>query len=212
MFFSLALAESLVSEPGDITSILARLREGKPEAYNELMPLVYRELRDIAGRYMNRERPDHTLQATALVNEAYMRLLGQTQVQWQGRAHFFAVASQAMRRILIEHARKKSRRNNGPRRQLVDLEQLAAPPSEGSLDLLELDEQLDKLEGIDPRKTRVMELRLFGGLTLEETAEVLGVTRRTVDRDWKFAKTWLYQRLVREKREGEAEADDEPQA
>jgi RNA polymerase sigma factor (TIGR02999 family) len=158
------------------------------------MPLVYEELRALAESYLQRERPDHTLQATALVHEAYMRLVKQEEVEWQSRAHFFAVAAQAIRRILVDHARGHLSAKRGGDRKRVRLDQDLALP-EPDLDLLALDEALEELARLHERQARIVELRFFGGLSLKEVAEYLGLSSRTIDGDWYMARAWLRSKL-----------------
>lgn len=176
----------------DVTRLLKNWGKGDSAALDQLMPIVYAELRTIAARYLRRERRDHTLQPTALVNEAYLRLVDQKQVEWQNRAHFVGVAAQMMRRILVDHAKSHSRAKRGGGAQRVTLDEAVAVVEGRADDLLELDEALTALEAFDPRKSRVVEMRYFGGLSVEETAEVLKVSVITVARDWKLAKAWLY--------------------
>ena len=152
----------------------------------------------MADRYLRQELPGHSLQPTALVHEAYLRLIDQTQVSWQNRAHFFGVAAQMMRRILVDHARTKHRNKRGGSTRTVSLDEVLDVGRGKPADLVALDETLDALAGIDPRKSRVVELRFFGGLSVDETAEVLEVSPQTVMRDWKLAKAWLYQQIKRE--------------
>jgi RNA polymerase sigma-70 factor (ECF subfamily) len=161
-----------------------------------LMPLVYDELRRIAGRYMRRERKDHTLQTTALVNEAYLRMVGQQHVDWQNRAHFFAVAASIMRHLLVDHARANGRVRRGSNPQQVTLDETAIISEQKGEELLALDEALTKLNEIDERKVKIVELRYFSGLSGEETAEVLGVSEITIKREWLKAKAWLYRELT----------------
>jgi RNA polymerase sigma factor (TIGR02999 family) len=172
-------------------------RRGDQAALEELAPLVYAELRRLAHRQMRRERPGHTLQTTALVNETYLRLVDSKRVRWQNRAHFFAVCAQLMRRILVDHARARRSLKRGGDAVHVTLEDapVGSPPPDA--DLLALDEALTRLAGIDMRKSRVVELRHFGGLSVEETAEALEVSTDTVMRDWKMAKLWLLRELKR---------------
>jgi RNA polymerase sigma-70 factor, ECF subfamily len=174
-----------------VTGLLLAWSEGEQAALDKLVPLVYAELRRIARRYMHRERPGHTLQTTALVNEAYLRLIDASQVRWQDRAHFFAVSAQLMRRILVDFARSRRylKRGGGAQKVTFD-EALFAPPKQGQ-DLVALDDALKALAVSDARKSRVVELRFFGGLSVEETAEVLQVSPDTVLRDWRLAKAWL---------------------
>jgi RNA polymerase sigma-70 factor (ECF subfamily) len=176
----------------DLTGLLIEWREGDESALEKLTPLVYDELRRIAHRYMQRERNGHTLQTTALVNEAYLRLAGQQKIQWQSRAHFFAVSAQVMRHILIDHARRRHYAKRGGEASQVQLEDTAAMSQQLAAELVALDEALDELAKLDPRKARVVELRYFGGLSLEETAEVLEISVMTVRRDWRAAKAWLF--------------------
>ncbi|MEZ4653821.1 MAG: sigma-70 family RNA polymerase sigma factor [Candidatus Eisenbacteria bacterium] len=180
----------------DVTTILRRVRHGESPA-EDLFPIVYDELRQLASRHLRGERSAHTLQTTALVHEAYVRLVDLRRIEWQDRAHFFGVASGAIRRILIDHARARSRakRGGGMRNlSLDDIRALGAPEPPGPA-LLELDRALEELQARHPEKARVVELRFFGGLTLPEIAEVMGITRRTADRYWSFARTWLYREL-----------------
>ena len=181
--------------PHEVTSLLTAWSDGDKTALDKLTPLVYGELRKLAHRYMSRERPGHMLQTTALVNEAYLRLVDQKDVNWQNRAHFFAVAAQVMRHILIDHARSQTRRKRGGEAQLLSLDEVAVMSQERAAELLALDEALDELAKIDARRSRVVELRYFGGLSIEETAEVLKVQPTTVSRDWRWAKAWLYRAL-----------------
>ena len=160
----------------------------------KLTPVVYSELRSLARRYMRRERPGHSLQTSALVNEAYMRLVDYKRMQWQDRAHFFAVSAQVMRRILVEHARRHNLKRGGDV-QHVSLEQAAIIGGDQDMDLVALDHALNALGQIDPRKMRVIEMRFFGGLSVEETAEVLKVSAITVKREWRAARAWLYREL-----------------
>jgi RNA polymerase sigma factor (TIGR02999 family) len=178
--------------PSEVTQLLKDWSSGDPEALDRLIPIVYAELRGIAARYLRRERRDHTLQPTALVNEAYLRLIDQNQVQWQNRAHFIGVAAQMMRRILVDHAKSHNRAKRGGGAQRVSLDEAMAVSDERANDLIELDAALTALATFDDRKSRVVEMRYFGGLTVEETAEVLKVSEMTVAREWKLAKAWLY--------------------
>jgi RNA polymerase sigma-70 factor, ECF subfamily len=178
-----------------LTELLANWRQGDQTALNRLTPLVYDELRRIAHRYVQRERNGHTLGTTALVNEAYLRLAGQKKIAWQNRTHFFAVTAQVMRHILIDHARRRHYAKHGGDVQRVSLTEAEPMSRERARELVELDEALDELAKIDLRKSRVVELRHFGGLGLEETADVLQISVMTVRRDWRAAKAWLYRRL-----------------
>ncbi len=177
---------------GEVTKLLAELKSGKPEAQAKLIPLVYQHLHRLAASYMRRERPDHTLQATALVHEAYMRLVSQGETDWQDRAHFFGIAAHLMRQILVEHARARQAGKRGSAVEKLALDQALEFTPARSRELVELDNALESLEQIDPRQARVVELRFFGGLTVEETAEVLGIAPRTVKRDWRVARAWLH--------------------
>lgn len=181
----------------DITEILQDWSDGRREALDELMPLVYNELHRQAARYLRRERQDHTLQTTALINEAYLKLIDQKAVRWQNRAHFFAIAAQAMRRILVDHARSKNREKRGGEFERVDIEDAAMVASgEGAgVDLLALDEALTKLAKMDEKKARIVEFRYFSGLSVKETAEVMSVSTDTVERHWTMAKAWLLREL-----------------
>jgi RNA polymerase sigma-70 factor, ECF subfamily len=180
-----------VAEGANVTSLLAEVRRGNPEALDALLPLVYAELRRIAARSMRRERGDHTLQPTALVNEAYLRLVDQRAKDWQNRAHFFAIAARIMRRVLLDHARRagQPRRGGGARRVTLDDGEMFA--GERSAELVALDDAMQRLAAVDERKCRIVELRFFGGLSVEETAEVLEVSITTVARDWAMARAWL---------------------
>src|SRR5208282_334364 len=179
----------------DVTVLLAQLTKGNEEAGSKLIPLVYSELRRLAGGYMRHERPDHTLQPTALVHEAYLRLIGQREVQWQNRAHFFGVAAQLMRRILLNHARAHKTEKRGGHEVKIPLDQALVFTEAKSPDLLALDEALTRLTELDARQGRVVEMRFFGGLSEEEAAEVLGVSSRTVKRDWEVARAWLHNEM-----------------
>jgi RNA polymerase sigma-70 factor (ECF subfamily) len=183
-----------LSTPG-LTELLFDWQQGDQTALNRLTPLVYDELRRIAHRYVQRERNGHTLETTALVNEAYLRLAGQKKIEWQNRAHFFAVTAQVMRHILIDHARRRQYTKHGGDVRQVSLEEAEMMSQERAGELVALDEALDELAKLDPRKSRVVELRYFGGLGLEETADVLEVSVMTVRRDWRAAKAWLYRRM-----------------
>jgi RNA polymerase sigma factor (TIGR02999 family) len=177
--------------PGEITQLLIQVTQGNHEAESRLIPLVYNELRRLARRYMRNERPDHTLQATALVHEAYLRLTNQKDADWQNRAHFFAVAAQMMRRILVDHARAHRAQKRGGREPKVSLDEALAFTEDDSERVMAIDEALTRLAERDPRLGRNVELRFFAGLTDEEVAEALGVSIRTVKRDWRVAKAWL---------------------
>lgn len=184
-----------MATPHDVTQLLTELRNGDQDAATKLMPLVYHELRRLAGHYMSRERADHTLQATALVHEAYIRLVDQQAGQWQNRAHFFGVAAQLMRQILVDHARTHRAAKRGGNQQKVPLEEGLVFSEEQSGSLMALDEALTRLAEFDPRQARIVELRFFAGLSVEETAEVLGVSSKTVQREWNLAKAWLHREI-----------------
>jgi RNA polymerase sigma-70 factor, ECF subfamily len=179
-----------------ITQLLAEWSEGNQSALDELYPLVYEELHRLARRYMSRERKGHTLQTTALINEAYVRLVDQRNVHWANRSHFFAISAQIMRRILIDHARRHAYAKRGGGAQQVSLEEVATVARDLGSDLLRLDEALRTLAEMDPRRSQVVELRYFGGLNNEEIAGVLKVSENTVTRDWNMARAWLYQQLT----------------
>jgi len=181
--------------PHEVTVLLRAWGGGDKQALDRLAPLVYRGLRRIASRMMAGERPNHTLQATALVNEAYVRLVDARQVSWQDRAHFFAICARAMRQILVDHARSRGSTKRGGGEVAIELDEAMAAAPSPEVNLLELDEALKRLEALDPRKSQVVELRFFGGLNLEETAEALNVSTKTVQRDWDLARGWLYREL-----------------
>ena len=183
----------------EITEMLRQWSAGRREALDELMPLVYAELRAQAARYLRRERPNHTLQTTALIHEAYLKLINQKNMRWESRAHFFAIAAQAMRHILVDYARAKHReKRGGAGARHSPLEEATLAASNAPIvDLLELDEALTRLAAFDEPQARVVELRYFGGLNLEETAEALHISRATAARDWSSAKAWLYRELSR---------------
>ena len=181
--------------PPELTQLLLAWSKGEQEALERLVPLVYGELRRMASRYMSRERADHPLQTTALVHEAYLRLLDSKQVRWQNRGHFFAVSAQLMRRILVDFARSRRTLKRGEGAPKVTLNEAIHGAAEPSEDLVALDDALQALSAIDQRKAKVVELRFFGGLSVEETADALGVSADTVMRDWKLAKVWLLREL-----------------
>ena len=185
----------MLSPEADITALLAEVTKGNYAAQEKLVPLVYDQLKELARRYMRRERTDHTLQTTALVHEAYLKLVHQQSPNWQGRAQFFGIAAQLMRRILIDHARHHLREKRGGAQVVLPLNEVLAFSPEHSEDLLKLDEALDRLAKLDPRQSRIVELRFFGGLSVEETSKFLGVSPITVKRDWAVAKVWLYGEL-----------------
>lgn len=179
----------------DVSALLKDLSKGNESAASKLMPLVYSELRRVARNCMRRERADHTLQATALVHEVYLRLVEQSPVDWQGRAHFFAIAAQMMRRILIDHARGHLREKRGEGKRPLSLNEALAFAPQQSLDLIRLNDALERLTKLDSRQGKIVELRFFGGLTVEQTADVLGISPKTVKRDWSMAKAWLHGEL-----------------
>jgi len=181
--------------PDDVSALLHAWSGGDRDALEKLTPIVYGELHRLARRYMRGERPGHSLQTTALVNEAYMRLVDYRRMQWQNRAHFFAVSAQVMRRILVEHARRHNLKRGGGVEH-VSLDEAAVVGSGRASDLVALDDALNALARFDPRKVQVVEMRFFGGLSVEETAEVLNVSTVTVMRDWSTAKAWLYRELT----------------
>lgn len=181
-----------------VTQLLLDWSSGNQAALDKLIPLVHRELHRLAHHYMRQEKPGHTLQTTALVNEAYLKLIDQRQVHWKNRAHFFALSAQLMRRILVDHARKRKYAKRGGDAQRISFEEVMAVSHERGSDLIALDDALEKLASIDPRKGKVVELRFFGGLSVEETAEALRVSPLTVKRDWKMAKAWLFNSLNRQ--------------
>jgi RNA polymerase sigma factor (TIGR02999 family) len=188
-----------MSEPTsnkDVTQLLVNWSRGDRQALSDLTPLVYDELRRLASRYLRRERPDHTLQSTALAHEAYLRLIDQKQVQWQNRAHFFGVASQMIRRILVDHARSHRAGKRGADAVKLSLDEAIAVPQKRDLDLVALDDSLCALTELDPQQGRIVELRFFGGLSIEETAEVIRVSAATVKREWTMAKAWLYRDMT----------------
>lgn len=182
-------------DPGEITEILGRVAEGDARAYDELLPKVYDELRAVAVHYLRAERANHSLQPTELVHEAFLKLAGQTEVEWKSRTHFYAIAAQAMRRVLVDHARARRRQKRGGGVPTLPLEESISIAGEPPIDLLALEEALTQLGEEDGRKARVVELLYFGGLTVEEAAQVLGVSARTVERDWTYSRTWLFGKL-----------------
>jgi RNA polymerase sigma factor (TIGR02999 family) len=183
---------------GEVTQLLDQLSQGRPQAFEALLPVVYGELRRQAGRYLRRERANHTLQPTALVHEAYMRLVDQHNQRWQNRAHFFAIAAQAMRRILVDHARAQARIKRGGPKAQVTLDDAMLAAEQKSVDAIALDEALERLAALDERQARVVELRFFGGLSVEEVAEVLQISPATIKREWSMAKAWLFGELTRQ--------------
>lgn len=184
----------MVAQTG-ITQLLADASNGDQAALDALLPVVYNELRKLADHYLRQERPDHTLQATALVHEAYLRLVDQTKISWQNRAHFFSVAAQVMRHILVDHARAHKAEKRGGGEQGISLDEAISFFEERDVNLVALDEALNELGELDPQQSRIVELRFFGGLTIEESAEVLKITPGTVRYDWRMAKAWLHRAL-----------------
>src|SRR3984893_4537757 len=186
---------------GDVSALLRAWSDGNQSALDKLTPIVYEELHRLARRYMKRERPGHSLQTTALVNEAYMRLVDYKRMQWQDRAHFFAVSAQVMRRILVEHARRHNLKRGGGVPH-VSLDEAALVGGNRAADLVALDDAMNTLAQLDPRKAQVVEMRFFGGLSVDETADVRKVSAATVMRDWSTAKAWLYRELAGGTRDG----------
>jgi len=182
---------------GEVTALLQDWSGGDRKALERLMPLVYEELRRLAASYLHSERPDHTLQPTALVHEAYLRLVNQRSTDWKNRAHFFAIAAQTMRRILVDHARSRLAAKRSGRTIRIEVDDPDAGTSERSEELLALDSALAALERLDPAQARVVELRFFGGLTIEETAEATRVSAATVKREWRVARAWLRREIER---------------
>ena len=184
-------------DSNQITQMLIELTDGKPDVVDRIYPYIYDELRRLAGSYLRRERSDHTLQPTALVHEAYIKLIDQTRVKWQNRAHFFGIAAQVMRRILMDHARKhKADKRGGEFEKLPIEEEILVVSHDKSAELVALDDALQALADIDPQKAKIVELRYFGGLSIEETAEVMGVSVPTINRQWRMAKAWLYGQIA----------------
>ena len=186
----------MASESPTITQLLVEWSHGNQQALEQLTPMVYDELRRMARTYLHNERSDHTLQATALVHEAYLRLIDQHTVDWQNRAHFFGIASQMMRRILVNHALAKTAEKRGGDNQKLSLNETIEFGQQTEIDLLALDEALQELEDLDPQQTRIVELRFFGGLSIEETAAALRISPATVKRDWSTARLWLRRQLA----------------
>jgi len=182
-------------DQAQLTELLQQVNAGSGDALDHLMPAVYSELRRQAARYLRRERNNHTLQPTALVNEAFIKLIDQRNVRWQNRAHFFGIAAQAMRRIVIDHARTRQRIKRGGVQQVVTLDEAMLAGEPRSIDVLALDEALTRLEAIDERQARIVELRYFAELSVEETAEVTGLSPATVKREWAMARAWLHAEL-----------------
>jgi len=186
-----------MAEQRNITQLLTAWSAGDKAALDALIPVVYDELRRQASRYLRRERPGHTLQTTALINEAYLRLVDQKKTRWQNRAQFFGIAAQLMRRILVDHARARHRAKRGGSDIRVSLTDATAATSDETLDLVELDEALNRLAEIDPQQSKIVELRFFSGLNVEETAAALSISPATVKRDWSMAKAWLHREINR---------------
>ena len=178
-----------------VTQLLQQWHEGDQEALEALMPLVYNELKRLAGSYLRRERPDHTLQSAALVNEAYLRLVDQTQTRWQNKEHFYGIAAQMMRRVLADHARGHNAAKRGAGVPELELDETIAQAQSRNIDVLDLEEALQKLEKLDPQQGKIVELRFFSGLSIEDTANVLGISPATVKRDWAAARAWLFREI-----------------
>lgn len=178
-------------QPGQVTQLLQRWSSGDQSALDELTPLVYAELRAVAAGYLRRERPGHTLQATALINEAYLRLIGRKHGPWQGRSHFYGIAARLMRQVLVEHARKHQAKKRGRDRVAVTLSHADEVVRATEVDILAVHEVLERLASFDAQQARIVELRFFGGLSIEETAEALGIGHATVEREWGMARAWL---------------------
>lgn len=183
------------ASPAEVTQLLVAWEQGNQAALDQLLPLVYDELRQMARRYMARQNAGHTLQTTALINEAYLKLIGQPEKHWQNRAHFFGVAAQAMRHILVDYARAHQYAKRGGGAQVVEFEEALIVSAERATELVALDDALQELAKVDPRKSQVVEMRYFGGLSVEETAAVLKISAVTVMRDWSMAKAWLHREL-----------------
>jgi RNA polymerase sigma factor (TIGR02999 family) len=181
--------------PQQVTQLLKQWQEGSNEALEALIPLVYKELKRLAASYLRRERPDHTLQSAALVNEAYLRLVDQNQTRWQNKAHFYGIAAQMMRRILADHARSHNAAKRGAGMPELELDEAVAQAQTRSVDLVGLEEALQKLEKLDPQQGRIVELRFFSGLSIEDTANVLAISPATVKRDWAAARAWLFREV-----------------
>lgn len=188
----------MTPNPNEVTQLLVAWSNGDSSARDALMPLVHDELRRLAHRYMDRERGNHTLQTSALVNEAYLRLIDQKNVHWQNRAHFFGIAARMMRRILVDYARKRGFAKRGGNLQPVPLDEAMIVSPERAAEVVALDDALNCLAELDQRKSQIIELRFFGGLSIDETAEVLGVSSGTVMRDWTFAKAWLRREITKQ--------------
>lgn len=185
----------VMTSRAEVTELLQQWSEGREDALDRLLPEVYSELKRLAASYLRRERREHTLQATALVHEAFLKLVDQRAVRWQNRAHFFGIAAQLMRRILVDHARGRGAAKRGAGERHLSLDEALLMAATRDVDLLALDEVLTRLATIDPQQSRIVELRFFGGLTIEETAEVLRISPATIGRDWTLAKAWLHASL-----------------
>jgi RNA polymerase sigma factor (TIGR02999 family) len=183
------------AEEIDVAKLLDQLAHGENDAADELMPLVYDRLRLLAQKLLRHESAAHTLQPTALVNEAYLRMVGQHQVDWQGKTHFFAIGAKMMRRILVDHARRKLSKKRGGGMHRIELADDLCVSNRNDEDVMAIEEALDKLSSLDPRQAQIVELRFYGGLTVEEVAEVLGVSKRTVESDWTMLRAWLRREL-----------------
>jgi RNA polymerase sigma factor (TIGR02999 family) len=188
----MASIDASATAPDELTTeLLSRLRNGNADAEAELAPIVLRELRRVAQGYLRRERPNHTLQATALVNEVWIRLAGQTSISWENRAHFFAVSSRLMRQILVDYARRRNAGKRGGAQRQITLQDYLAPQEDQAAEVLALDQALERLAQFDPRAARIVEMHFFGGLSFDEMGLVLGVSARTLKRDWRMARAWL---------------------
>jgi RNA polymerase sigma factor (TIGR02999 family) len=197
----------MTSVPNDVTRLLIKWSAGDKSALDELVPVVYGELRRLARRHMNRENPGHTLQTSALINEAYLRLVNQRDVEWKDRAHFFAVAAQVMRHILIDHARGQRSAKRGAGAVRVELNEALVLPEPRAHELIELDDALTDLASVDPRRSQIVELRFFGGLSVEETAEVMHLSPATIHREWQAARAWLRRAISARESAGESLSD-----
>ena len=194
------LLQGGMTEPRSVTALLGDWSRGNQSALNELLPLVYAELRRIAARQLRRERPNHTLQPTALVHEVYLRLVDQRQVDWKSRAHFFGVAAQVMRRLLVDHARRHGAGKRGEGVPCVPIDEAREVAAPAEIPILALDRALDRMQKVDPELARIVELRAFGGLTIDQAAHVLNISPSTAKRDWRTAKAWLNRELGSETR------------
>ena len=181
----------------DVTQLLKNWRDGNRAALDELAPVVYDELRRLASSYMRRERVNHTLQSTALVNEAFLKLCGQREVEWKNRAHFFGIAAQMIRRILVDHARAHKAEKRGGGAGVLSLDEAIGVPEKRDIEILALNDALEALQALDPKQARIVELRFFTGLSIEETAEVVGVSPATIKREWVAARAWLFREVSR---------------